>query len=316
MIENFGEALPPRTQNKRKTPSLSGARNRHPATRTKKLRFDVRRRIGKSPTFYITKSRDPMAHPLRDDFPTAHSAFDFIKNHYEVLEELWVIHKAHINLSEQDIRKDKNTVTHTYHADIEITPYHMMSEFKPKGVEFGKWCTQQDRKEQLGYFYDALRHLELVTSRSTQDWCKDLGIAFGARGSGHAAAHYEPQHHIINLTKNQGAGCLAHELFHAFDDNTRQLPRIETFERRCRALDSVRSKRYWSTPREMRARAFEQWVKYRLHKPFDIVDDYLANILTLDQFARRKDPLLYPYLLDEELPIVDEFFTTLFSLRN
>jgi hypothetical protein len=46
----------------------------------------------------------------------------------------------------------------------------------------------------------------------------ELGIAFGARGSGSAAAHYEPGRVVINLTRTRGAGSLAHELGHAFDD--------------------------------------------------------------------------------------------------
>ncbi|MGB5835284.1 MAG: LPD1 domain-containing protein, partial [Thiohalocapsa sp.] len=45
-----------------------------------------------------------------------------------------------------------------------------------------------------------------------------LGLAFGARGHGWAAAHYEPGTVVINLTKTKGAGSLAHEWFHALDN--------------------------------------------------------------------------------------------------
>lgn len=45
-----------------------------------------------------------------------------------------------------------------------------------------------------------------------------LAIAFGARGKGKALAHYEPARVVINLTKMKGAGSLAHEWGHAFDD--------------------------------------------------------------------------------------------------
>lgn len=45
-----------------------------------------------------------------------------------------------------------------------------------------------------------------------------LAIAFGARGKGKALAHYEPARVVINLTKLKGAGSLAHEWGHAFDD--------------------------------------------------------------------------------------------------
>jgi len=47
-----------------------------------------------------------------------------------------------------------------------------------------------------------------------------VGIAFGARGRGaFAAAHYEPGHNMINLTKTMGDHSLAHEYFHAIDYN-------------------------------------------------------------------------------------------------
>lgn len=46
---------------------------------------------------------------------------------------------------------------------------------------------------------------------------KKLAIAYGARGSGTANAHYEPTHNIINLTKGRGDGSLFHELMHFMD---------------------------------------------------------------------------------------------------
>jgi len=47
---------------------------------------------------------------------------------------------------------------------------------------------------------------------------KRLALAFGARGSGSAKAHYEKVHRIINITKMSGGGSLGHELFHGFDN--------------------------------------------------------------------------------------------------
>ena len=52
-----------------------------------------------------------------------------------------------------------------------------------------------------------------------------LALAFGARGHGSAGfkdgaprAHYEPVQRVINITKMQGGGALAHEWFHALDN--------------------------------------------------------------------------------------------------
>ena len=44
-----------------------------------------------------------------------------------------------------------------------------------------------------------------------------LAIAVGARGRAGALAHYEPGMNVINLTRNGGAGALAHEWGHFFD---------------------------------------------------------------------------------------------------
>ena len=48
-----------------------------------------------------------------------------------------------------------------------------------------------------------------------------LGLAFGSRergGKNAPLAHYEPVKVVINLTKKNGAGSLAHEWFHALDN--------------------------------------------------------------------------------------------------
>lgn len=44
-----------------------------------------------------------------------------------------------------------------------------------------------------------------------------MALAFGARGGGHALAHYEPDRLVISMTKINAAGSLAHEWGHALD---------------------------------------------------------------------------------------------------
>src|SRR3546814_11382142 len=44
-----------------------------------------------------------------------------------------------------------------------------------------------------------------------------LAVAFGSRGSGKAAAHYEPGRRVVNVTRMSVAGYLAHEFAHALD---------------------------------------------------------------------------------------------------
>lgn len=89
-----------------------------------------------------------------------------------------------------------------------------------KGGEFGNWLNQNDRQANLDMAYDAFK--DIAETLGIKDACVslngELSIAFGARGSGNALAHYEPMRRVINLTKLKGAGSLAHEWWHALDD--------------------------------------------------------------------------------------------------
>lgn len=90
-----------------------------------------------------------------------------------------------------------------------------------RGVEFGNWNNQVDRQQLLNDAYDGLLDLAEVMGIPPRAISLDgeLALAFGARGSGlsGARAHYEPAKAVINLTKMNGAGSLAHEWFHAMD---------------------------------------------------------------------------------------------------
>jgi hypothetical protein len=93
-----------------------------------------------------------------------------------------------------------------------------------RGGEFGNW--QNKRQECLNCTIDALSDLAYVLDYPyaamslgfTGTVNDKLAIAWGARGSGKASAHYEPLRTVINLTKLHGAGTLAHEWGHALDD--------------------------------------------------------------------------------------------------
>lgn len=104
---------------------------------------------------------------------------------------------------------------------------------------------------------------------------------------------------VINLTKNKGAGSLAHEWFHSLDNYLGRKTRpsatsmmthdvdkdgqenispeiIDGFqlvskvisqsglEERCKNLDKRREKPYWTLPEEQMARAFEVYLKEKL----------------------------------------------------
>lgn len=59
-----------------------------------------------------------------------------------------------------------------------------------------------------------------------------LGLAIGARGKGTALAHYEPSTKIINLTRENGVGSLAHEWGHFFDNIVADLTPTSEYKKR------------------------------------------------------------------------------------
>lgn len=107
-----------------------------------------------------------------------------------------------------------------YRTGAEIEGQHYLDTFGFRGGEFGNWMNQNDRQASLNMGFEALKDLAAALRISDQDIAFQgaLAIAFGSRGSGNAAAHYEPMRKVINLTKLNGAGSLTHEWWHGFDD--------------------------------------------------------------------------------------------------
>lgn len=107
-----------------------------------------------------------------------------------------------------------------YRNGKNITGNDMLEIFNFRGGEFGNWLNDKDRQDVLNFGYDALLDLSKALNISPTDISlgNNLSIAFGARGSGNALAHYEPLREVINLTKMKGAGSLAHEWGHALDN--------------------------------------------------------------------------------------------------
>ncbi len=96
----------------------------------------------------------------------------------------------------------------------------LQETFGFRAGEFGNWVNQKERQTTLNHAFDALMDLAEVLQIPPKaiSLNGELAIAFGARGKSSALAHYEPSRVVINLTKMKGAGSLAHEWLHAFDN--------------------------------------------------------------------------------------------------
>lgn len=105
----------------------------------------------------------------------------------------------------------------------DITTSQFDKEFGFRGVQFGNYVESGRRQAELNDAFDSLHDMADIIGVPAKaiSLNGELGLAFGARGRGGAnavKAHYEPGEVVINLTKNKGAGSLAHEWFHALDN--------------------------------------------------------------------------------------------------
>jgi hypothetical protein len=121
--------------------------------------------------------------------------------------------RPHLDRLERSGMKD-------HRGGADVTADDFIGTFGFRGVEFGLWLPDDERQRVLNLAYDALFDLAEVLdwdpSRISLDGT--LALAFGARGSGKHAAHYEDGLKVVNLTRLKGAGTVAHEYGHAIDN--------------------------------------------------------------------------------------------------
>lgn len=98
--------------------------------------------------------------------------------------------------------------------------YHhhlLLDHFGLRGIQFGNSVPDRERLQHLESIAQALADLADVVGWSDWEVAMGLGVAVGARGRGRSLAHYEPEVHLVNLSRRGGFGALAHEWAHSFD---------------------------------------------------------------------------------------------------
>lgn len=105
--------------------------------------------------------------------------------------------------------------------DSELSPSveETLMDCKFKGFEFGNWMSQAERYDVFRAFQVCIKDMCRWLNTQNIGFDHQIGVAFGARGSGRFAAHFEPFYNVINMTKEYGAGSFLHEYAHAIDYN-------------------------------------------------------------------------------------------------
>ena len=276
---------------------------------------------------------------LKGGFTNSKDARAYYQEHEAELLELL---KKRKETPETRHTANRDRIGEDYREGMNITPEKFANEFGFRGVQFGNYVEQKKRVQDINEAYDALLDLANLLDVPSRALSLNgsLGIAFGARGSKGAKAHYEPVEVVINLTKQKGAGSLAHEWWHALDNyfakkegvvvghitdrHVSPNVRKEVFEAfknvakvvsktmydRSSKVDVTKTKDYWSTTHEMTARAFEAYIIGKA-KLKGFTNDYLANILTEQEYT---DIELYPYPLESEMAEIIEAYDNLFKV--
>lgn len=188
-----------------------------PASR--QVSFDIYSKLG-TDGYFIGKKIGRNHFDLAGPFKTVKEAREHKATQHEALldrlEKVKEIPRERRDTNEPRVGEDMRN-------GQDVTPQMFGEAFGFRGVEFGNWVEQGRRQKDLNDAYDALMDMAAVLGIPPKaiSLNGELGLAFGARGSGGvnpAAAHYEPGKVVINLTKKQGAGSLGHEWWHALDN--------------------------------------------------------------------------------------------------
>lgn len=103
----------------------------------------------------------------------------------------------------------------------DVTADQVMQHFGFRGVNLGEYVKAKQHIAQLhlNHVFDAFSDLAdlLGVPPKAMSLNGTLGVAIGAQGSGKALAHFVPGVNEINITRDSGAGALAHEFGHAVD---------------------------------------------------------------------------------------------------
>ncbi len=181
----------------------------------KDVQFSVYMSNADKSCFITVKGKPDMV--VQSGFKTAKDATNYLNEHIDDLREKYRNFKESTNIG---FRPNGERIGKDWRGGKDVAAEDFRKAFGFRGVEFGNWTNQKERQSALNQAYDAFMDLSEATGISPQGLSLggELGIAFGARGGGKAAAHYESGKVVINLTKTQGAGTLAHEWWHAIDN--------------------------------------------------------------------------------------------------
>ncbi len=305
----------------------------------------ARRAAGPALAASMNRARLYYIHPAHNDNISIHTmpagATSYEVRQYMQDHRAELVERLHALQQFPALRRDWNRprVGTDWRQGRDVTPDDFAAALPFRGVEFGNWVNQTERANLLNLAFDGFHDLAQLWGIAPAACALggSLAFAFGSRGKAGAMAHYEPDRVVINLTKKNGAGCMAHEWFHAVDNWTMtrqglagyaseastaatseaeqagaallQAIRKSEFFHRSQNLAAYKGD-YWTQGRELTARGFEAVCAF-LMRSAGVCSDFLVNCVELDAFtaadvAHRGD--FYPYPTEAEAAALAPYY--------
>ena len=210
----YGGIYPDHEKAKEALTKFAGENSR-PKGKGTETKFSVYHFVKSGEAFITPKGKPSIV--VESGFKSSKEALDYLNEH---MDELQAKYRNMKDSTSVDFEANRRRKGKDWRGGRDISAEDFRNTFGFRGVEFGNWTNQAERQRVLNEAYDAFMDLSEATGISPKGLSLggELGMAFGARGGGSAAAHYESGKVVINLTKTQGAGTLAHEWWHAIDN--------------------------------------------------------------------------------------------------
>lgn len=116
-----------------------------------------------------------------------------------------------------------------YRGSEDIDSFKLKNTFDISGVEVGNNVSPV-AQQLVNAVYDSFNDLKKLMSFSSNEGLLNVGVALASRGIKGAAAHYEISKNVVNLTRDNGAGSLAHEYAHALDAYLGTMEKAEIYK--------------------------------------------------------------------------------------
>ena len=214
------------------------------------VKFDMWSERGKKGVF-VGKKVGPRKYIELAHFDTSKEAKDHVNTHNEELVEQL---KQKKKVGSHRRAEQNERVGIDYRNGKNVTSDLFAETFGFRGVQFGNYVENDRRQQDLNNAYDGLLDLAGVLNipPAAISLNGELGLAFGARGiggKGSPSAHYESgdvvgqDNVVINLTKKNGPGALAHEWWHALDNYFARMGELKAKDERSYITELNRPKR-------------------------------------------------------------------------